>query len=75
MNGILLAEDKDYKTAFSYFYESFEAYNSLENPKALFLLKYMLLSKIMSNHIDDVNNILNSKHGLKYSSPELESMK
>lgn len=56
MGGVLLAADQDYKTAYSYFYEAFEAYNSLEdNAKAVKAFKYMLLTKIMSNNSDDVN--------------------
>ena len=49
--GSLCAEEGDYKTGFSYFYESFEGYNSLDMPnEAIKSLKYMLLCKIMTNH-------------------------
>jgi len=54
MSGILHAEDQDYKTAYSYFYESFEAFNSVEDPRALPGLKYMILCKIMTNNNDDI---------------------
>lgn len=74
-SGILNAEDKDYKTAFSYFFESFEGYNMQEDSRAIVVLKYMLLTKIMLNLIDDVNSILNSKNVLKYQSRDIDAMK
>jgi 26S proteasome regulatory subunit N6 len=66
-SGILHAEEKDYKTAFSYFFEAFEAFNALGDPRAVFCLKYMLLCKIMTNQADDVGSLISSKAGLEYT--------
>ncbi|AQZ11774.1 RPN6 (YDL097C) [Zygosaccharomyces parabailii] len=79
MSGILHCEDKDYKTAYSYFYESFENFHHLSAHnafnKACRVLKYMLLSKIMLNLIDDVNNILNAKYTKEsYQSRDIDAM-
>lgn len=74
-SGILNAEEKDYKTAFSYFYESFEGFNAQNDPRAISVLKYMLLTKIMLNLIDDVNVLLSSKNAVKYQSRDLDAMK
>lgn len=75
VSGILHAEERDFKTAFSYFFESFEQFNTLDDPKAILVLKYMLLTKVMLNQAEDVPSIIGSKAGLRYSGPAVDSMK
>ena len=75
MSGVISAEENDYITAYSYFYESFEGYNSLSDPLAEKALKYMCLSKIMNKQSDDALNVINSQISLKYQGVELESMR
>ena len=74
-NGVLNTDEKDYRTAYSYFFEAFEGFVTLADPRALKCLKYMLLTKIMNKQGDEVATISNSKNALKYSGEEIESMK
>lgn len=75
-SGILhAADEKDFKTSYSYFYEAFEGYDSIDSPKAIVSLKYMLLCKIMLNLSDEVQAIVSGKLALKYSGPAVEAMK
>ncbi|CAJ0943280.1 unnamed protein product, partial [Mesorhabditis belari] len=75
--GILHAADKkDFKTAFSYFYEAFESYNSVDDKKnALLALKYMLLCKVMLDVPDEAVALLSGKIAQKYSGSEIEAMR
>mmetsp|Transcript_10959 Transcript_10959/g.33617 ORF Transcript_10959/g.33617 Transcript_10959/m.33617 type:complete len:427 (-) Transcript_10959:1225-2505(-) len=73
--GIISAEEKDYKTAYSYFYEAFEGFTSLDDPRAVRNLKYMLLCKIMTSNSEDVTGILNGHIALKYTGREVDAMK
>jgi len=81
-SGTLHAEEGDYKTAYSYFYESYENYESIDGPgaspdikdNAKLALKYMLLTKIMAGSADDVSVLVSGKLALSYTDESLKSM-
>ena len=74
MSGILNSEEKDYRTGYSYFFEAHEGFNSIEDPRALQSLKYMLMAKIMAKRPEDVHALVASKGGVKYTGREIECM-
>ena len=73
-SGTLHAEEKDYKTAYSYFFEAFEQFNALDDRKAVLSLKYMLLCKIMLSSAEEVPGMISSKAGLKYAGVQLSRL-
>ncbi|KAN0061766.1 26S proteasome regulatory subunit rpn6 [Thecaphora frezii] len=73
--GVLHAEDKDYTTAYSYFFETLEGFALQEDARAPLALKYMLLCKIMLNLSEDVNAIIGGKYASKYAGRDVEAMK
>ena len=76
MSGLISADEKDYNTSYSYFYETFEGYRSMnEVALAGFAFKFMLFSKVMSKNPDDCLNLINSSVSLKYQNRDVEAMK
>lgn len=74
--GSLSSQEKDYKTAYSYFYEAFEGLDGLKDERrAKQALKYMLLCKVMNDQPRDVNAVMTGKLALKYANSELEAIK
>uniref|UniRef100_A0A8C8D088 PCI domain-containing protein n=1 Tax=Oncorhynchus tshawytscha TaxID=74940 RepID=A0A8C8D088_ONCTS len=69
------AEEKDWKTAYSYFYESFEGYDSIDHPRAITALKYMLLCKIMLNLPEEVQGLVSGKLTLRHAGRQTDSLK
>lgn len=74
-SGTLHAEEKDFKTAYSYFYEAFEQLSALDDDRAVSALKYMLLCKIMSGEHSDIATISASKGGLKYAGMDMDALR
>ena len=74
-SGTLHAEEKDFKTAYSYFFEAFEQLSALDDKRAVTILKYMLLCKIMSGDVSDVASIIASKGGLKYAGSDVDALR
>jgi len=76
VSGLISADEKDYTTAYSYFYETFEGYRSMnELSKAGIAFKFMLFSKIMNRQSDDALNLINSAISLKFQNRSVEAMK
>jgi 26S proteasome regulatory subunit N6 len=75
--GALNADDKDYKTGYSYFFEAFEGFIQVDenDPRALSSLKYMLLCKIMMGLPDDVTALLTMKSAARFAGKDLDAMK
>ncbi|PWN94947.1 PCI-domain-containing protein [Tilletiopsis washingtonensis] len=74
-SGVLHAEDKDYTTAYSYFFETLEGLSAAEDSRAPLALKYMLLCKIMLNLPDDVAALVDGKMASKYGGRDVGAMK
>jgi len=73
-SGVLHAEEKDFRTSYSYFFESFEQYDSVSDERAALALKYMLLSKVMMGDTADVQALVQGKSALRYTGPDVDSM-
>ncbi|ORY77799.1 proteasome regulatory particle subunit [Protomyces lactucae-debilis] len=75
-SGILHAEEHDYETAYSYFFEALEGFSAQEHhTQAQQTLKYMLLAKIMLNQGDDVQQLLKGKWATQYAGRDLDAIK
>jgi 26S proteasome regulatory subunit N6 len=76
MSGLISADENDYNTAYSYFYETFEGYRSMnETAKAGHVFKFMLFSKIMNRQSEDALSLINSALALKYQGRSIDAMK
>lgn len=60
-SGVINADEKDFRTAFSYFFESFEGFIEIKKyDSAEDSLAAMLLCKIMMGLYDDINQVVNT---------------
>jgi 26S proteasome regulatory subunit N6 len=75
-SGILhAADERDFQTAFSYFYEAFEGFDMADkSAEATLALKYMLLCKVMLNVPDDVHQIVVHEKAMKYRGSDVDAM-
>ncbi len=76
--GILAAHEKDFNLAYSYFFEAFDVYNipnQKRKNKGLRAFQYMILSKIVGDHIEEVNNVVLSKQGKDYLGKEVDALR
>ena len=76
-SGILHAEERDAKTAYSYLYEAFEGFHQLgdharESRKAL---RYMILAKIATDSHDELAGVLQSKSVLEYRGRDMDALR
>ena len=67
-SGMLYSQERDFKTAYSYFFEAYEAYDQInELPRSVESIKMMIMCKDMLNQPNDVAVFFTGKVALKYS--------
>jgi 26S proteasome regulatory subunit N6 len=76
-SGVLHADEKDYKTAFSYLYEAFEGYHGLgdRSHEARRALRQMIMCKILCDVPDELRVVLNAKSVLEYKGRDMDAMR
>lgn len=75
-SGVLHAEEGDFTTGFSYFFEAFEQLHALGDTQgARRSLKCMLLCKVMAGQAEEVAPLASSRGGTQYQSRGIEAMK
>uniref|UniRef100_A0A0N4ZYW0 PCI domain-containing protein n=1 Tax=Parastrongyloides trichosuri TaxID=131310 RepID=A0A0N4ZYW0_PARTI len=71
-SGAIFLTEKEYRTAFSYFYEALENYDANnKREEAIMAIKYLCITKLMMNKPEEVKNFMSSKFGIKYYGEEL----
>lgn len=75
LSGYIAAEEQDYPTGYSYFYEAYQGFNNLKSEKTKQILLYMLMCKTLLKANEDVFGILNSKIGVQNQSRATEALK
>lgn len=76
--GVIAAQEGDFNLAFSYFFEAFDVFNIPQIKKvnkAKRNLLYMILCKIMSGKLDEINNIVLNKNSREYIGEEVEALR
>ncbi|CAI5444608.1 unnamed protein product [Caenorhabditis angaria] len=76
-SGILYsAEEKDFKTSYSYFYEAFEGFNQMNDKKnSMKSLKYMILCKIMLNETEQIEGMMATKEFQSVKGKPIEAIR
>ncbi|KPI84266.1 putative proteasome regulatory non-ATPase subunit 6 [Leptomonas seymouri] len=76
-SGVLHAEEKDAKTAYSYLYEAFEGFHQLGDQarQARRALRYMILAKISTDMPDELAALLSSKNVLEYKGSDMDALR
>ncbi|AIN95208.1 proteasome regulatory non-ATPase subunit 6, putative [Leishmania panamensis] len=76
-SGVLHADEKDNKTAYSYLYEAFEGFHQLGDQarQARRSLRYMILSKISTDSPDELATLLSSKSVLEYKGADVDALR
>jgi 26S proteasome regulatory subunit N6 len=75
LSGYIAAEEHDYPTGYSYFYEAYQGFNNMKSEKTKQILLYMMMCKILLKANEDVFGILNSKMGVQNQSRATEALK
>ncbi|KAK2964560.1 putative 26S proteasome non-ATPase regulatory subunit 11 [Blattamonas nauphoetae] len=74
-SGLVCMLERDFSTAYSYFYESWETFAALNSPKSLFSLKMVCIARLMQSQSEEVLALLSGKLLLKYAGQTIHAIR